>query len=57
MEKIDGSLLPATVFLPLLVAVSIAASGCRLSLPFGKTKSLCGTILPTKLQISKESVS
>jgi hypothetical protein len=39
--------LPDTVFLPLLVAVSIAASECRFSSPFGKTKSLCATIPPT----------
>ncbi len=40
--------------LPLLVAVSIAASECRFSSSFGKTKSLCATILRTKLQMSKE---
>jgi hypothetical protein len=31
--------------LPLLVAVSIAASGYRFWLPFGKAKSYCSTIL------------
>ena len=52
-----ASVLRATVYLPLLVAVSIAASECRFSSPFGKTKSLCATIPPTKLQMSKESGS
>ena len=32
-------------FFPLLVAVSIAASGCRFSLPFGKAKSLSSILL------------
>jgi hypothetical protein len=41
------SLLLATVFLPLLVAASHCRFYCRLSLPFGKTKSLCATIPPT----------
>ncbi|MGO9416168.1 MAG: hypothetical protein ACLP51_13655 [Syntrophobacteraceae bacterium] len=39
---------PATVFLPLLIAVSIAASGCRFSSPFGEAKLLRGTILSKK---------
>jgi hypothetical protein len=34
-----------TVFLPFLVAVSIAASGCRFSLPFRKVKSFRGILL------------
>ncbi len=36
--------------LPLLIAVS----GCRFSLPFGKTKSLCGTILKTNCRSRAE---
>jgi len=44
-------------FFPLVVAVCIAASQCRFSSPFGKTKLLRGTIAPTKLQMSKESGS
>jgi hypothetical protein len=57
---------PSPFFFPLLVAVSIAASGCRFWLPllvaasgrrfwspFDKAKSLCGTILSKKeLQVS-----
>jgi hypothetical protein len=37
---------PPLCFFPFLVAVSIAASRCRFWLPFGRTKSLRGTILP-----------
>jgi hypothetical protein len=36
---------PLLSFFPLLVAVSIAASGCRFWLPFGERKYFHGTII------------